>query len=117
MFNNFKVNQKLSFTAFAMYRGSNQNIQFEVDPMFMLNLGLRYSFNEGKGNFSLSYNDIFDTFYFAGVGSRPFRQELEFNWEQNTISASLSYSFGGGKYRAKSRKRRASDEKQGGGLF
>ena len=117
VFNNFSVSKSLSFTAFGFYRGANENIQFEVDPMYFVNLGMRYSFLEGKANFNLSFNDVFNTMHFAGKGSRPFKQEIEFNWEANTIAASLSYRFGGGKYRAKSRKRRDNDEKEGGGLF
>ncbi|MEP2937086.1 MAG: outer membrane beta-barrel family protein [Gilvibacter sp.] len=118
MINNFKVTQKLTLSAFGMYRGKNKNIQFEVDPMVMINVGARYSLWDGQGTFSLNYNDIFNSMKFGFVGERPYRQEGEFNWESNTIFAGLSYRFGGGKYRAKSRKRRDSDEKQGsGGIF
>lgn len=118
MINNFKVTQKLTLSAFGMYRGKNKNIQFEVDPMVMVNLGARYSLWDGQGTFSLNYNDIFNSMKFAFVGERPYVQQGEFNWESNTIFAGLSYRFGGGKYRAKSRKRRDNDEKQGsGGIF
>ena len=117
MYNNFKVSKSLSFTAFGFYRGKEKTIQFEVDPMYFVNLGMRYSFIDGKATFSLSYNDVFNTMKFGGNASRPYKQEIEFNWESNTIAASLSYRFGGGKYRAKSRKRRDNDEKSGGGLF
>ena len=117
MYNNFKVSKSLSFTAFGFYRGKNESIQFDVDPMYFVNLGMRYSFLDSKATFSLSYNDIFNTMKFSGTASRPFAQEIEFNWESNTIAASLSYRFGGGKYRAKSRKRRDNDEKSGGGIF
>ena len=44
-------------------------------------------------------------------------KNLEFNWESNTWNLGLNYRFGGGKYRAKSRKRRDNDEKEGGGIF
>jgi len=118
MFNNFKITKKLSLTAFGFYRGANKTIQFEIDPMFFVNLGLRHSFAKGKGSFSLSFNDIFDTMKFGFVGQRPFPSIGEFNWESKTVSANLSYRFGGGKYRAKSRKQRDNDEKQGsGGVF
>ena len=117
MFNNFKVSKSLSFTAFGFYRGKNKSIQFEVDPMYFVNLGMRYSFLDSKATFSLSYNDVFNTMKFGGDVERPFKQDIEFNWESNTIAASLTYRFGGGKYRAKSRKRRDNDEKSGGGLF
>lgn len=115
MFNNFSVSKKLSFTAFGFYRGANENVQFEIDPMYFVNLGMRYSFIDGKANFNLSFNDIFNTMKFSGESTRPFAQEIEFNWEANTISASLSYRFGGGKYKAKSRKNRDTNEKEGGG--
>ncbi len=118
MFNNFKVSKTLSFTAFAFYRGANQTIQFDIDPMFFVNVGARVSFAEGKGSFSLNFSDIFNTMHFSGDGTSPFKQEIFFNWESHTVSASLSYRFGGGKYKAKSRKRRDNDEKQGsGGVF
>ncbi len=116
-FNNFKVSKSLSFSAFGMYRGKNKNIQFEMQDMLMVNLGMRYTFMEGRANFSLSYNDIFDTMYAQFDGQRPFLQKGQFNWESQQISGRLSYRFGGGKYRAKSRKQRDNDVKQGGGLF
>ncbi|RLD30019.1 MAG: TonB-dependent receptor [Bacteroidetes bacterium] len=117
MYNNFSVSKSLSFTAFGFYRGTNKSIQFNVDPMYFVNLGMRYSFLEGKANFSLSFNDVFNTMKFGGEANRPFKQEIQFNWESQTVAASLSYRFGGGKYRAKSRKRRDNDEKSGGGIF
>ncbi len=117
MFNNFKVNKKLSFSLFAMYRGRNEGVQFTMKPMFMTNLGMRYSFLDSKATFSLNFNDIFNTMRFRFEGDRPFRQNGEFNWESRTVFGGLSYRFGGGKYRAKSRKQRDRDELQGGGLL
>ncbi len=115
MFNNFKVTKKLTLSAFAFYRGENKTLQFAVDPMYFVNVGARYSLWDGKGTFSINYNDIFDTMKFAFEGESPYRQTGEFNWESNTINVNLSYRFGGGKYSAKSRKRRDNDEKSGGG--
>ncbi len=115
MFNNFKVTQKLTLSGFAFYRGPTKDIQIEPKSMFMVNLGARYNLWDGKGTFSLNYNDIFDTMRFAFEGQRPFLQRGQFNWESQTITASLSYRFGGNKYRAKSRKNRDANEKEGGG--
>lgn len=117
MFNNFKATKTLSFTAFGFYRGKNKTLQFDLEPMYFVNLGARISFAQGKGSFSLNYNDIFDTMEFAFNGTRPFRQVGGFNWESNTIQGSLTYRFGGGKYRAKSRKNRDDNEKSGGGFL
>lgn len=118
LFNNFKVNKKLSFSLFALYRGTNKGVQFTQDPFVFVNTGMRYSFLEdNRATFSLNFNDIFNTMQFKFEGNRPFVQEGNFNWESRTIFAGLSYRFGGGKYRAKSRKRRDNDEKSGSGGF
>ncbi|MBT8262240.1 MAG: TonB-dependent receptor [Bacteroidia bacterium] len=118
MFNNFKATKNLTFSAFGFYRGQNRGLQFEVEPMYFVNIGARYNLWEGRGTFSVNYNDIFDTMRFRFDGQRPYAQMGEFNWESNTIFVGLSYRFGGGKYRAKSRKRRDNDEKSGsGGIF
>lgn len=117
MFNNFRVSKKLNLSAFGFYRGSVQGIQFEMEPMYFVNVGARYAFADGKGTLSVNYNDIFNTMRFGFDGQRPFRQTGEFRWESNTINVSLSYRFGGGKYRAKSRKQRDKDVKSGSGGF
>lgn len=118
MFNNFRVSQKLTFTAFGFYRGRNQNLQFDVKPMYFANLGMRYSFLEGnRATLGFNYNDVFNTMKFRFNGTRPFEQNGEFNWESNTWNLSLNYRFGGGKYRAKSRKQRDNNEASGGGGF
>lgn len=118
MFNNFKVTKALTLSAFGFYRGRNETLQFAIDPMYFVNVGARYNLWDGRGTFSVNYNDIFNTMKFAFEGDSPYRQTGEFNWESNTVNVSLSYRFGGGKYRAKSRKRRDNDEKSGsGGVF
>ena len=118
MFNNFSVTKNLTLSAFGFYRGENKGLQFEVEPMYFVNLGARYNLWDGKGTFSINYNDVFNTMKFAFEGSSPYPQHGEFNWESNTVYVGLSYRFGGGKYRAKSRKRRDDNEKSGsGGLF
>lgn len=117
LYNSLKVNKKISFTAFGFYRGRNANLQFNIEPMYFVNIGSRVSFDKGKGSFSLNYNDIFNTMKFAFDGTSPYVQEGEFNWESNTIYLGLTYRFGNSKYSAKSRKNRANDEKSGGGFL
>ncbi|MDX1463391.1 MAG: TonB-dependent receptor, partial [Marinirhabdus sp.] len=118
MFNNFKVTKELTLSAFGFYRGQNRTLQFDIDPMYFVNVGARYSLWDGRGTFSLNYNDIFNTMQFGVEGVRPYRQVGVFTWESNTVNVSLAYRFGGGKYRAKSRKRRDDNEKDGsGGIF
>ncbi|WP_298794779.1 outer membrane beta-barrel family protein [uncultured Allomuricauda sp.] len=115
MNNSFKINKKLTLQAFGFYRGQNRTLQFEIRPMYFVNLGARYSFAQGKGTLSLNYNDIFNTMRFAFDGQRPYPQEGGFNWESNNVYVGLNYRFGGGKYRAKQRKRRDSNTKQSSG--
>ncbi|MFT5436405.1 MAG: iron complex outermembrane receptor protein [Ulvibacter sp.] len=118
MFNNFKVTKDLSLSAFGLYRGKARTLQFNVSPMYFVNVGARYTLFDGRGTFSVNYNDIFDTMKFAFNGELPYEQVGEFNWESNTIYVGLSYRFGGGKYSAKKRKNRDDNEKSGsGGVF
>lgn len=115
MNNSFTVTKKLTLQAFGFYRGRNKSIQFDAEPMYFVNLGARYSFAEGKGTLSFNYNDIFNTMRFAFDGDFPYAQEGGFNWESNNVYVGLSYRFGSGKYRAKQRKRRDDNTKQGSG--
>ncbi|MBO6881789.1 TonB-dependent receptor [Winogradskyella sp.] len=118
VFNNFKVTKSLSLSAFAMYRGPDTGLNFEMDPMYFVNLGMRYSFlEENRATFSLNFNNVFDTQEIFITSERPFRQEVEFMPEFKTIFVGLSYRFGGSKYRAKSRKQRDDNEKSGGGFM
>src|SRR5690606_2659827 len=61
MNNSFTVTKKLSLQAFGFYRGKFRSIQFESDPMYFVNMGARYSFDQGRGTLSVNYNDVFKT--------------------------------------------------------
>lgn len=115
--NNFKATKDLSFTLFGMYRGANQNLQFDVDPMYKIDIGARLKVLKGKGSISARFNDIFDTMSFSFESERPLAQVGEFFWESQTVYLGFNYRFGNGKNRAKSRKRRDNHETQGGGGF
>ncbi|ARV10728.1 TonB-dependent receptor [Winogradskyella sp. PC-19] len=118
MFNNFKVSKKLSFSAFAFFRNKETGLNFEVDPIYFLNLGMRYSFlQDQRATFSLNFNNVLDTQEVSVFSARPIQQQVNFEGEFKQIFAGLSYRFGGGKYRAKSRKNRDNDEKNDGGFF
>lgn len=121
---NFRTNhsialsKKLNWQIFGFYRGANRNLQFEVDPMYFLNTGLRYSFDESRGTFSLNFSDVFNTMRFGVNGDRPFTQNGIFNWESQNLYIGFSYRFGGGKYRAKKRRNRDDNtKKSSGGIF
>ncbi len=116
IFNNFKVNEKLSFSAFGLYRGPSDGIQFDSKAMGMVNLGMRYNFVK-NGTFTFNVNDIFDTMKARFESDRPFKQAGNWNWESQTIFAGINYRFGGNNYRALSRKQRDANEAEGGGGF
>ena len=117
MSNNFTVTKKLTLSAFGMYRGEQQGLQFLAKPMYFVNTGLRYTFLDDAATFSFNYNDIFNTMKFRFEGDRPYPTVGQFNWESNTWNIGLSYRFGGGKYRALQRKQRDANETQGSGGF
>ncbi len=116
VFNNFRVSKKLTFTAFALYRGRERGLQFEVEPIYFLNLGMRYNFIQ-NGTFAFNVNDVLNTQRISVTAEQPFLQTAQFSPEFRIVSAQITYRFGGGKFRAKSRKRRKNDEKSGGGFF
>ena len=115
MSNNFTVTKNLTLSAFGLYRAKNKGIQFESEPLYFVNLGARYSLWEGRGTFSVNYNDVFNSMKFAFSGNTPYPQSGEFKNESNTIYVGLAYRFGGSNYRAKSRKNRDDNTSSGGG--
>jgi len=113
--NSFTATKNLTLQLFGFYRGSNEGIQFKTKPMYFVNAGARYSFAQGKGTFSLNFNDIFNTMRFGFDSEVPYTQIGRFNWESRTVYAGLSYQFGSGKNKAIKRKDRDKDTKQGSG--
>lgn len=117
MNNSFKANKNLTFQLFGIYRGPNENLQFEVQELYFVNVGGRYNFSEGKGTVSLNFNDIFKTQNWSFEGDRPLKQVGEFTWDSRTVYLGLSYRFGQGKNKSIKRKRRDKKEKKSGGFL
>ncbi len=115
--NSFMLSKKLRLQLFAMYRGANEDIQWKVDPMALINLGANYSVLEGKGNITFRVNDIFNTMKFQFNTANPFVQNGRFRWESRTAYLGFNYRFGSGKNKAKSRRQRDKNEKSGGGFM
>lgn len=115
--NSFTATKKLRFQLFAMYRGGGKDLQFEVDPMWMINTGASYRVLKGKGTITFRVNDIFEGMKFKFDSEVPYKQNGEFHWESRTAYLGFSYRFGSGKNKAKQRKRRDNRETQGGGGF
>jgi outer membrane receptor protein involved in Fe transport len=115
MNNSFTLNKKITLQLFGFYRGENKGIQILAKPMYFINTGARYSFADGKGTFSLNFNDVFNTMRFAFSSETPYTQQGKFTWESQSVYVGLSYQFGSGKNRAAQRKIRDSNTKEGGG--
>ncbi len=115
--NNFKVTKDLRLQLFTMYRGGGKSIQFEVDPMWMMNAGASYNVLKGKGTISFRVNDIFEGMKFAFESENPYPSQGEFNWESRTAYLGFQYSFGGGKNKARKRKSRDDNETSGSGFL
>ena len=113
--NNFTATKKLRFQLSGFYRGASLGLQFKRKPMWKIDAGTSYSVLKGKGTISARVSDIFNSMQFAFEGSKPYRQEGEFNWESQSAYIGFNYRFGGGKNRALQRKRRDNNETQGGG--
>ena len=115
--NSFKATKNLRFQLFAMYRGGGRSIQFETDPMTMINIGSSLNVLKGKGTISFRVNDIFQGMRFKFKSTNPYPSTGQFNWESQTAYLGFSYRFGGGKNKALRRKNRDNNETQGGGGF
>jgi outer membrane receptor protein involved in Fe transport len=115
--NNFKATKNLRFQLFAMYRGGGKSIQFKINPMWMINSGASLNVLKGKGTVSFRVNDIFKGMKFKFESENPYPSKGQFNWESRTAYVGFMYRFGGGKNKAKNRKRRDTNEKQDSGGF
>jgi len=115
--NSFKVSENLSLQLFAMYRGPQEDIQWSVENMWMVNSGLSWTVLKGKGNVNFRVNDIFRGMKFAFNSETPYTQNGRFNWESQTAFLGFNYRFGSGKNKAKQRRQRDDNIKDGGAGF
>lgn len=93
--NNITLMKGLSLQNFFMYRGPFKFIQGEMQPMWRMDLGMRYSFMDGKAAFTARVSDIFKTFHAEAHITHPVAGLGQFNWESQTLYVGFSYNFGG----------------------
>lgn len=93
--NNFTVVKNLTIQNFFMYRGPFKFIQGEMQPMWRIDLGARYSFMNGKAALTARVSDIFKTFHAEAHIDNPDRGVGKFHWEAHTLYVGFSYNFGG----------------------
>lgn len=114
--NSFKVSNRWKLQLFGIYQGPVETIQFEIDDMYFVNIGARYSFWEDKASLSLNINDIFKTQYQQFSTILPSAQTGKLANDSRNVYLGFSYRFGGGKNRALQRKQR-DDNTASGGMF
>lgn len=115
--NSFKASKRLNLQLFAMYRGPQKDIQWKTENMWMVNTGASFKILDGKGTLNFRVNDIFRGMKFAFKSSSPFVQDGRFNWESRTAYLGFNYRFGSGKNKAKQRRSRDSNTKEGNAGF
>ena len=115
--NSFKASKNLRFQLFAMFRGPQEDIQWSVKNMWMVNTGASYTILDGKGTINFRVNDIFKGMKFAFNADTPYIQNGRFNWESQTAYLGFNYRFGSGKNKAKRRRQRDDNTKDGGAGF
>lgn len=113
----FKITDKLTAQLFGFYKGASKSLQFDMKPMYFMNLGVRYSLLNNQATLSLNLNDIFNTQEFKYINGRPLAQEGKFKGDSRTAYLGFSYRFGDGKNQKSQRKTRKSDELEEGGMF
>ncbi len=113
--NSFKASKKLSFQLSSVYRGKNENVQFKINPYFVVNAAAQLSILNGSGAISLRGTDIFDGYKLNFSTTNPFSQTGQYTLEYSSIYLGFSYDFGNGKNRARTRKYRENNETQGSG--
>lgn len=93
--NNFTLFKNLSLQNFFMYRSKFEFVQGEMQPMWRMDLGARYTFMQGKATFTARVSDIFKTFNSEVHINNPANGIGEFYWESQTLYVGFSYNFGG----------------------
>ena len=78
-----------------MYRGKFKFVQGEMQPMWRMDLGARYTFMDGKATLSARVSDIFKTFHAEAHIDNPVPGIGKFHWESHTLYVGFSYNFGG----------------------
>ena len=115
MNNTFKVTKAISLQHFFMYQGKSRFLQGEMQDMWRMDLGARYTFMGGKASLSARVSDIFRTFYGRLEMYSPDRGAGNFRWEAHTMNIGFTYNFGG-KVRSRAEAQQNKSDSQGGGV-
>jgi len=112
MSNNFTLSKSLSLQHFAFYQGAFEIYQGKMKEMWRTDLGLRYTFMDGKASLNFRVNDLFNTMRAKFDMERPYVGDGNFRWESRTAFVGFTYNFGG---KVRSRKEAQQNETETGG--
>lgn len=110
--NTIKLSSAISLQHFTMYQGKYTFLEGEMNPMWRMDLGARYTFMGGKASLSARMNDIFKTMYGKIDMANPYNGKGTFRWESQSFYVGFSYNFGG---KVRSRKEAQQNQSTTGG--
>lgn len=115
MSNSFKVSKDFSLQLSGIYQGKSENVQFTIEPYYMINAGAKLTVLDGNGAITVNGTDIFDTVKLDFSSTQPYPQKGFYTFEISTIYVGFTYNFGSSKYKARGRKERDKNETEGSG--
>ena len=115
MNNTYNLSKKLSLQQFGFFRGKTKFLQGEMLEMWRMDLGLRYTFMDGKAALSARVNDVFKTMRARVHMDDPYYGYANFNWESQTAYLGFTYNFGG-KVKSRAEAQQNKTEQNGGGI-
>lgn len=115
MNNTYTINKNFSVQQFMFYRGKTKFLQGEMLDMWSMNLGVKYSFMQGKASLTARVNDIFNTMKARVNMDNPYEGFARFKWESRTFYLGFNYNFGG-KVRSRAEVQQNKTEQNGGGI-
>ncbi|WP_395093798.1 TonB-dependent receptor domain-containing protein [Vaginella massiliensis] len=112
MSNTFTVSPNFSIQNFAFYQGPFENFQGKMKEMWRMDLGVRYTFMDGKASVNARMNDLFKTMKASFDMVRPYDATGFFQWESRTYYLGFQYNFGG---KVRTRREVQQNQTQSGG--
>lgn len=113
MNNTYTLNKNFSIQQFMFYRGKTKFLQGEMLDMWSMNLGVKYTFMEGRASLSARVNDVFNTMRARVNMDNPYEGFARFKWESQTFYLGFNYNFGG-KVRSRAEVQQNRTEQSGG---
>lgn len=92
--NTFKPSKTTSFQVQGFYRGAQNNVSTQREPMYAINLGASQTIWKGNGTITFNIQDVFNTRARENFVTTPsYSQYSYMQWQPRQMSISLSYRF------------------------